>query len=106
MFSVTPTHLPVLSLEEGQVSSWSKYSTCCQNLNWSQAEMSFVTPVLIVKGTSLFRVGSAHMLWTSARYLSARNQQLSGAPVLSRRTWECSFKYLIARSSTGFCCGW
>ena len=81
MFSVTPTHLPVLSLDEGQVSLWSKYKIGCQKLNCNQADMSLVTPVLTGIGTWFFKLGSAHMLWTSAIYLIARNQQHSGVPV-------------------------
>ena len=106
MFSVTPTHLPVLSLEAGHTPSWSKYNTGCQKLNCKNAEMSFVTPVLTVIGIWFLMVGSAHTLWTSAKYLIAKNQQLSGAPVRSKSVWECSLRYLTALSSTGFCCGW
>src|SRR5687768_7501322 len=105
MFSVTPTHLPVLSLDAGQTSLWSRYNTGCQKLNCRNAEMSLVTPVLTVLGTWFLRLMSEHMLCVSAIYFIARYQQLSGAPVLSRRTWECSLRYFIALSSTGFCCG-
>src|SRR3954453_23076183 len=100
MFSVTPTHLPVLSLEDGHTSSWSKYSTGCQYLNCRNAEISLVTPVLTVLGTLSLRLGSEQMLWTSAKYFMAKYQQLSGAPVRSRSTWECSLRYFIALSST------
>src|SRR5687767_1368734 len=105
MFSVTPTYLPVLSLDAGHTSSWFKYNTGYQNLNYKNAEMSFVTPVLTVHGIWLLKLGSEHILRTSAKYLIAKYQQLSGAPVWSKRTCEFSLRYFIALSSTGFCCG-
>ena len=79
MLSVTPTHLPVLSLDAGLISLYFRYSTGCQKWNGNHADMSSVTPVLTLMGTWFLKVGFAHMLWASAKYFMTNiNQQLSG----------------------------
>src|SRR5687768_17565706 len=100
MLCAISTHLAGLSLDSGQCDSWSKCKIGCQKVNCRNAEISGVTPFWYCNVVIPFgRLGSEHMLCTSAMYCAAMNHAASGAPVLSTRRWIWALRYLIAFDS-------